>query len=347
MVAFEFARDFDAQGLFLQTLCLEKSPLAEKLQTAKLPVLAIPAKGFFSKIKSFAKIIHELTPDTIICQHLHDLWYLVPVIYFKKIRVIGLSHTFLGVSKKDPLHSILYGRLDQMICLTSLHKANLIENLSMPAEKFAVIPNMVDVARFSPYKKSLYLHERYSISKNKLLLGVVGRLDQKKGQYEAIAALDLLKQYGDQIHLFIIGENTLNEPETDKQLRDLVVEKDLQNFVTFTGHINEVETAMASLDILLVPSSAETFGRTIIEGMASGVPVIATRAGGVPDIITHGQTGFLVEPGSIQDLADAIEKLMKSPALREHIRTLALAKAHNKYSREVVEEKLWAVFTAS
>ncbi len=347
MVAYEFARDFKSQGVDLRTLCIESSPLSLKLQELKLSVVHLPAKGVFSKMISFDRIIRQESPDIILCQHLHDLWYMIPAIYFKKVRAIGLSHTFLGVSKKDPFHSLLYRRLDCMICMTGLHKENLLKYLSLSEDKFEVIPNMVDVTRFTPENRSSFLHKKYKLSKKKILVGIVGRLDEHKGQREAILAVKKLRQYNEQIHLLIIGEDTINNPGTEKILKTLVKEHHLESMVTFTGHMNGVEKAMASLDILLVPSRAETFGRAIIEGMASGVPVISTRAGGVPDIIINRQTGMLVEPGNIQDLAGAIEKLIRSPALREHIRSTALCKARSIYSREVIEQKLKAVFLAS
>ena len=347
MVTYEFARDFHSAQLPIQTVCLEGSPLAERLKKNNLPCITMPAKGFFSRIRSLAKIIRKENPETIICQHLHDLWFLVPTVYFKKLRTIGLSHTFLGVSKKDFLHTFLYRRLDRMICMTGLHKKNLLENLNLPEEKFEVIPNMVDMNRFSPSNRSSFLYQKYNIPQNKLLVGVVGRLDEHKGQKEAIQAMEHLRQYSDRIHLLIVGEDTLNNPGTGKRLKNMVREKGLHEMVTFTGFMDHVEKAIASLDILLVPSSAETFGRTIIEGMASGVPVISTRAGGVPDIISDKQTGLLVEPQNSRDLAVAIEKLLLSPQMRTQLHEQALHQARRMYAKEVVEAQIKAIILAS
>jgi glycosyltransferase involved in cell wall biosynthesis len=323
------------------------SPLEKKLLAAGLTALSIPRTGFFSRLRALSKILRDYQPQVILCQHLHDLWLLIPLVYFKNIRTIGLSHTFLGVSKKDPLHSLLYQRLDSLICLTSLHKKNLQQHLLIPDEKIEVIPNMVDVKKFSPTFRSGFLHDRYKIDRAKLLLGVIGRLDEHKGQLEAVLAIEYLKAYANQIHLLIVGEDTINSPGTEAKLRALVQEKGLQNMVTFTGFISPVESAMASLDILLVPSHAETFGRTIIEGMASGVPVISTRAGGVPDIITENVTGLLVRPWDSQDLANAIEKLILQPELRLKLGQQGLEHAHADYSKEIVVKKWRAVISAS
>lgn len=344
MVTYEFARDFHSKDFRFQTVCLENSPLAERLKTNHLPYLTLPTRGFFSRLRALAKILRRENPRTILCQHLHDLWLLIPLAYLKKIRLIGLSHTFLGVSKKDFLHSLLYRRLDLMICMTELHKKNLLRYLNLPSEKLAVVPNMVDTQKFSPSRRSNSLHENYQIPAEKILVGVVGRLDEHKGQREAIEAMENLRRYENRLHLLLVGEDTLNNPGTGERLQKLVQEKDLQNMVTFTGFSDQVEQVMASLDILLVPSSAETFGRTIIEGMASGVPVVSTRAGGVPDIISECETGLLVEPQNSGDLAQAIERLLLDPQLRKHLQEQALLQAQKKYAKNVVEAQLKALF---
>ncbi len=347
MVTYEFARDFQKRQVSLLTICLKNSPLAKKLDECGLPSLPIPHREIWSRMKFLHQALETENPDSVICQHLHDLWFLMPLIYFKKMRAIGLSHTFLGVSKKDFLHTLLYRRLDRMICLTQLHKLNLLSHLNMPEAKLAIIPNMVDIARFAPEQRSDVLYNRYDIPKNKILVGIVGRLDEHKGQREALLAIEELKKYSSRIHLLVIGEDTLNNPGTGLLLQKLVRERGLENMVTFTGYVEQIEKVIASLDILLVPSRAETFGRTIIEGMASGVPVISTRAGGVPDIISDRQTGLLVEPNNAKELAFAIEKLVLNPELRHQLQEAALKKARSLYAREVVERQLTSIIVAS
>lgn len=347
MVSFEFARDFQARGLHLETLCLASSPLEERLRQQGLPYISLPAgQSFLARFFSLRRILHAKNPRTLICHHLHDLWYLGPLVFFRPRRLVGFSHTFLGVSKKDPLHSWLYRRLDKLICLTEPHRENLQTHLNIAPEKLEIIPNMVDTERFSPARASKKLREAYSIAPDTCLIGVVGRLDEHKGQREAILAMEGLQKYGARLHLVLIGEDTLNNPGTGEKLRALVRERGLENRIDFTGFLDPVEEAMASLDILLVPSSAETFGRTIIEGMACGLPVIATRAGGVPDIIQDGKTGLLVNPQDSQDLARAIEKLLLEPEERRRIGQRARERAQEVYSRRLIEERLESLFVA-
>lgn len=340
MVALEFARNFRRKNFNVVTVCVAGSPLAQHLRAEGLSAQLLPAQGFFRQRRRLAAFLRDHPKAPVLCQHLRDLWKIVPLVYFHKNKIIGLSHSFLGISKKDPWHTLLYRRLDRLVCLTPLHKKNLEENLRFPPHKISIIPNEVDTRRFCPEKRSRFCRENLNIPAHKFLVGVVGRLDPQKGQQDAVLAMSALRNYEDRLHLVIVGEDTLNTRGTGEKLKTMVSELGLERMVSLTGFFESTETIMASLDLLLVPSHRETFGRVIIEAMASGTPVIATDSGGVPDIIEDGQSGLLVPPRNPGRLALAVERILLSTDLQNRLRRAGLKRVQAEFSADIVENRL-------
>ena len=135
-------------------------------------------------------------------------------------------------------------------------------------------------------------------------IGVVGRLDPKKGQDIALKALaEKFKLSKQTWELNFYGDDTPGETKTRPYLEKLANELGVKDHVHFHGHQDHIENRLREIDVLWMPSYKETFGRVLIEAMASGVPVVASAAGGVPDIITPKKNGILFETKNPTDLA--------------------------------------------
>jgi glycosyltransferase involved in cell wall biosynthesis len=247
-----------------------------------------------------------------------------------KISVI--SHTFYGVKKKDLWHRYLFSKVNQWIVLTERHKENLLETTPIPAEHVKVIPNGVDLTKFRPYFKP------FPTDNQIVHIGIIGRLDPKKGQDLALQALKILiskNQRPWKLHL--LGSDTPNEPPTGPHLKQLAKDLGILDAVSFDNYQDHLWESIHNLDVVWTPSHKETFGRCILESMASGVPVIASRAGGVPDIIRDGENGLMFETMNPSDLARQTELLLSSPKLFANIQNQGLQDVQKQY----VQEKIW------
>jgi L-malate glycosyltransferase len=143
------------------------------------------------------------------------------------------------------------------------------------------------------------------------LLVSVGALVAHKGHRFLLDAMpEVIREVPD-VHLVILGEGELRS-SLERQVRELHLEK----HVLLPGFRHDVLSLMKSADLFVMSSVTEGLGSTVLDAMAMKLPVVGTRAGGIPEAILHGQTGLLVPPGRAADLADAIVQLLKSPALR-------------------------------
>jgi len=165
------------------------------------------------------------------------------------------------------------------------------------------------------------------------MIGIFGRLTRWKGQHVALEALRSLPG----VHLAVVGEALFTED--DRAYRDelhrTAEEPGLQGRVHFLGFQSDVTPLLQAMDVVVHCSvAAEPFGRVIVEAMLAGTPVVATHGGGVDEIITEGQDGFLVPPADPAALALAVGRIIQDPALAAKLPSAALESASERFSME-------------
>ncbi|MGJ4899201.1 glycosyltransferase family 4 protein [Bradyrhizobium oligotrophicum] len=161
------------------------------------------------------------------------------------------------------------------------------------------------------------------------LVGVFSRLARWKGQHVLIEALAELPD----VHGIIVGDALFGEQDYAAELRRLVAELCLGDRVHFLGHRSDVPLLMQAVDAMVHPSiDPEPFGRTLVEAMLAGVPVIATDAGAAPDILEHGRAGLLVPPGDARALSEALDAVLAQPEFLAPQLDYASRRARTHYS---------------
>jgi glycosyltransferase involved in cell wall biosynthesis len=143
-----------------------------------------------------------------------------------------------------------------------------------------------------------------------MVVGMVAVLEERKGHRLLLAAARQLKEQGCRISYRFAGEGSLRQ-----SLEATVYELGLKEDVDFLGFVSDVPGFLADIDVVVLPSLFEGLGVSVLEAMAAGKAVIASRAGGLPEIVIDAATGFLVEPHDVAGLADAIAKLARDRSL--------------------------------
>ena len=192
-----------------------------------------------------------------------------------------------------------------------------------PRSSFArVVPNGVEPERIIPAPRPVRRYDEEPVR-----IGMIGRLEPLKGQREFIEMARTFHRNGIPAGFFIAGE--ILGPPPGRALRRarryvealtrLVETAGLGERVRFVGAVRDVTTFLDTLDILVVPSRQEGFGRVVIEGMARGLPVVASRVGGIPEIIQSGDNGWLVPPRDPLALAMACAFLVRHPHIAHQL----------------------------
>lgn len=183
-----------------------------------------------------------------------------------------------------------------------------------------VIYNGVKLRKFEEVKGDGF-RKRYGCPETGLLIGYAGQFRPNKGAMDFVKAAELVVKKGEKCHFVLIGKSD-GENGLLQELMDYVNRKELQDHVTFIDKIAGMERVYRAFDIFVVPSRHEDPAPNVcIEAMAAGIPVIATRSGGIPELVADGETGFLVDKQNPERLADRILYLLQNSVLRKQMGT--------------------------
>lgn len=203
--------------------------------------------------------------------------------------------------------------------------------LGAAAGRAVVIPNAVEAAIFKPVDSGDARAE-FGLTTSDFVIGIPGTLRPVKGHRFALQALKPLLEQNQNLRIAITGD--AKDAFGESLMRDFSGEG-WERQILWTGGLPNLRSFYAACDAVVIPSSSETFGRTVIEAMASDLPVVATRVGGIPEIIDDGENGLLVDFGDDEALRNAVEKLQDDPRLRARLGKAASEKAKREYSEEV------------
>jgi D-inositol-3-phosphate glycosyltransferase len=262
-------------------------------------------------------------------------------LFFPRVKLVFYQQMQSQIDKRDVFHTWMYSKLSLWISLTKRMKQEVLEHTKMPEKLIRVVPLGRDTRLFDP---GLYdpkkARKRYDLPLNRRLVGVIGRLDPQKGQEEFLRSLPLvLKEHSDVFYV-ILGEETRGEEGFRRRLVNLSYELGIQERVRFLPFTENVPEFMAAIDVFVMPSYSETFGLVLIEAMAMGKPVVATGAGGVPEIVEDGRDGLLIPPRDEKALAEAISLLLKNSSLRKTLSTYARRDALTRFDATLCVDQL-------
>lgn len=215
---------------------------------------------------------------------------------------------------------------DKIICVSEFDRQTALVEKIAGEKKLVTIHNGLAPINFLPRAEA---RARLNLSDNKFIIGSLGNLYQTKGFEYLIKAIKKLTNEGLEITTVIIGEG----PER-KALTALVEKCDLRDKVIFAGRIPEASALLSAFDVYVCSSVKEGLSYTIIEAMLKGLPIIATKVGGNPELIEDKKTGILVKSGDVENLTEKIKELIGNPDLRQKLGAQAQVKARAEFSLE-------------
>jgi glycosyltransferase involved in cell wall biosynthesis len=205
--------------------------------------------------------------------------------------------------------------------------------LGASPSRICVIPNSVDTSVFCP-RKSGFLQQKWGISGPVILF--VGRLTAHKGLEVLVRAYDRIESQFPRANLVIVGRG----PD-EEHLRTTLNELQLRQ-VSFLGlqPWSVMKEIYPECEFLVLPSFYEPFGNVVLEAMACGLPVIGSKIGGMADIISHGETGFHIIPGNVEQLTKYMRMLLADRTLHSRMSRSARKAAEEKFDDVIVAKSV-------
>jgi glycosyltransferase involved in cell wall biosynthesis len=271
------------------------------------------------------RLVAELKPDILHALHLTSYGFLAGLCEARP-RVVSVWGTdILQAPGWSPLHNAItryaLARADH-VTATGFRLASATLRYAPRAKPVTVIPYGVDTTRFRPAEHS---------GNGYVVIGSVGRLSMEKGLGDLLRATARLVERGLPVRVLLAGSG----PERAR-LEALARELHIEERVEFRGDVahDDVPAVLGEIDIFVMPSRAEGFGVAALEAAATGLPVVASRVHGIPDVVRHGETGLLVHPRDVAGLAGAIEQLAGDRTLRQQMGRAGRAFVEERYRWE-------------
>lgn len=278
----------------------------------------------FDAIRAAKKIIRSNRVSLI---HLNDqvLRDLFGVIISKSEKIPCISHLrsmrSLGMNKS--IADYANSNVAAFIANSEMTKKHWIE-LGIDENKIEVIYNAVELNSNSDN----YIYSEYSALKE-LKLGCIANFEDAKGHEFLIRSYSRLTALSSNYKLFLAGKGS-----KEKEIKGLVEQLNLSDKVMFLGYVENTYSVLSFIDMLIVPSRNESFGRVILEGMISGKPVIATNVGGIPEIIEDNHNGIIIEYGNSDQFVEAVQRISNNHQLKNRLTGNALKLVKDKFSIE-------------
>lgn len=257
-------------------------------------------------------------------------------------RLLGRIAGNLGVPTTSHLRDILglsgaaIADLNRHAALIAVSEATRSFHVAqgLDAGKTVVIHNGVDLDAFQPRPKTGFLHRELQLSSRCPLIITIGQIGLRKGWDVLLDAVIPLAEQRPDVQFVFLGARHSDKPESrryEAELRQRVCEAGLERRVHWLGDRDDVPRVLNEADLLVHPANEEPLGRVLLEGLASGVPMIATNVGGTPEIIEPEISGLLVPKGDSKELAASIQSLLSDRALSDRLRQAARRRAETLF----------------
>jgi len=301
-----------SQGIQPLVVCPAEGPLPGKVaaigvNTQHVPfpawrkLLEWPRRG--EAVRCLRHVIEQTGPSLV---HVNDIWWLPQTLRaVKSLPIPILCH----VRQEIQPHKVRRYELSSadVVFAVSCDVEVSLKAGGVKPERIHVLHSGIDLALVPASPDGAEFRHRHGIPLNAPLLGTVANLFPRKGYDVMCRALSVLRRRRPEIHYLIVGTG---DPGYEQMLRALVRSLGLEGHVHFAGFQEPVYPALAAMDVYVHPAIMEGFGIALLEAMAMAKPVVATRTGGIPDIVVHEETGLLVAPGDPDALASAVGVLL-------------------------------------
>jgi len=322
------------------------SPLLDSVRAADTPAFVLPACHRFDPTPIFrlARLLDEHEVDIL---HTHDhrtnlIGYLAT-----RLRPTALACTLHQPLRRhwwlrhfEILDDLMVRRFDRLLPVAEAIRQEVLAKRPDLADRVVTVLNGVDVDRFTGAGTGAAVRDEFRIPDHTVLCATIGRLSDDKGLMCLLDAARKVRDRRDDVFWLVAGRGPLAD-----DFRKRIKEMGLDRQVVLAGYRTDVPELLAAADMLVVASTSEGCPVVVLEAMAAGVPVIATRVGGTPEVVRDQTTGLIVPPGRSDLIADAVDRLAQSRECRQAMGHAGAQRVRKELSVTHMVRRLEEVYT--
>jgi L-malate glycosyltransferase len=287
-----------------------------------------------------SRLLRDLSPDVV---HAHDS------------HAVAMAATALSIGAPSPRPPLVFSRrvdfrlrgnsfskwkyrqVDAFVAASGAIHAMLLEDRA-PADRVFTVHDGIDIDRVEA-AEPVNLREEFWFPPHSLVIGNIAALVPHKGQKFLVDAAAIVVHEAPEARFVILGEGDLKQ-DLEHQIRRL----HLGQHVVLAGFRPDVLGLLKGLDLFVMSSVTEGLGSALLDAMAAGRPIVATRAGGIPEVVADGETGMLVPPRDSRALADAIRTLLRDPGRRARLAEGGRTRVRKLFSADRMVDGTLAVY---
>ena len=347
----EEARALDRARVALSIVSLAVAPgpsLAPQIEVAGVPIAVLPGKGIVDprRLRQLVRLMRRVQPDIVHTQLSYaNILGLLAARLAGRPAVASLQNVTTNQGRLDgpkrTLERLALRLAERTIVVAEGAREETQRSFRLPPERIAVLPNAVDLARLDlpvEFDRDEVRRELGGRPSSRLIC-VIARLTPDKGHDLLLQAAAALASRHPGIRYLFVGTGV-----EEGRLRRLAGDLGLAEVVAFLGVRDDVPRIVAASDLFVLPSLNEGLSLAMLEAMAIGTPVVATRVGGAADVIEPGRTGWIVPPGQPTSLADAIDEALRAPGRAAEYARRARNRVRSEFAVERHVELLEAIY---
>lgn len=317
-----------------------QSPVRAEL--AALPgenIIELPLRNVSGVLSAFylARFIREQGIEIVHAHLARDYPLAALAAGRSNARLVLTRHVLFALSQ---IHRLTLRRTAKVIAVSEAVADSLRAQNIFPTEKLVTIHNGIDVEKFDHARREAGERNR----DERIRVGMIGHIAPIKGQEEFIRAAAIVCRQRDDVDFIVAGADKSREGENQARVEKLISELGLEHNVKFLGWIEDVAKLLSTFDLYVSPARSEPFGLTIVEAMAAGVPVIATRSEGASEILSDGETGRLIPIDDVETLAGVIGELLNDRTQCERLAQNAKSAARERFSLERMVDRTEEIY---
>ena len=337
------ARGIRERGYRVILACQRESVLEKDARENSLEVLPLDMRKFFPSLIGLLRCIKREKVDLISSHGYRDHILSVVAGRMTGIKVVRTKHNHKAL-KAGPFSRFIYGRLtDRIIAVSNYTKDTMVKS-GLPVEHVAAIHTGVNLKHLSPQPKNHELLKSFNVPQDCPVIGTVARLSDRKGMHFLLDAVKTLADEGRHFICFIVGGGGSSSQHKIDILQQRAETLGISQYLAFTGWREDAAHILSLFDIFILPSLAEALGRSLVEAMALGKPVVASRVGGIPEAVDDGKTGMLVPPQDAPALAKALAFMLDNPEKTEEMGREGRKRAEELFDEEGMNNKICSIY---
>lgn len=207
--------------------------------------------------------------------------------------------------------------------------------------KLCVVGSVTDINKFKKQEKTGLLHKEFNIPADYKIIGNIAEFTGFKDHKTWVNTVAELVKRGVKAKYILVGKGSL-----EQEVRAQVKELGLENEIIFTGFRRDIPEILPEFDLFMFTSNNEPTGGVLLESYACKVPIVAAKAGGIPEVVVENETGFLAEVGNPISFADKVEELLANTELQEKFKQKGYEFLVNNFTKEVIARKMFEELNA-